>query len=206
MDLINKLLDSVKNGNYIIALIIVMIILMIKSRDIYRFYQEFKKQKIEIFIKLQTLNNLDEKIKNLIGESLNNEIFYQLTGINADKYLRNHIIDIYEKLKGEITYEDLKIAQKFLKIKDNKLTIEIKTADNIEYGFNIFFSLILIIIASYFISMPSLIPNLKILQIIITLFIGVFIYLFAAFTIAQTFPIRKAKKIDKSIKEINKTR
>jgi len=204
MDIIDKLLDSLKNGNYSIALILVMILLIIKSKDIYKVYQEFKKQKIERLKELQTIDNLDEETKTFIKDSLNNEVFYQLTGINADKYLKNNLIKVYESSKGIITYKDLKISQRFLKIENNVLTIEIKTGDKIEEWFNIFISIILIIIASYFFSIPSLLPNLKLLQVGLALFIGIFIYLFAGFTIAQTFPIRKAKKIKVILENLTK--
>ena len=204
MDIIDKLLDSLKNGNYSIALILVMILLIIKSKDIYKVYQEFKKQKIERLKELQTIDNLNEETKTLIKDSLNNEVFYQLTGINADKYLKNNLIKVYESSKGIITYKDLKISQRFLKIENNVLTIEIKTGDKIEEWFNIFISIILIIIASYFFSIPSLLPNLKLLQVGLALFIGIFIYLFAGFTIAQTFPIRKAKKIKVILENLTK--
>lgn len=204
MDLISKFLESIKNGNYSIALIIVMIFLIIKLRDIYKFYQEIKQQKIQRLKDLQNINDLDEKIKSSIKDSINNEVFYILTGINAEKYRRNKIIEICENSQGMLSYKDLKMSQKFLNLENNNLLIKITIWDKIEKWFNISISFILIIIASYFISIPSLIKEPTLLQIAISLLFGIFTYLFAGFTIAQTFPIRKAENIKDILENLTK--
>jgi len=195
VDILNEIIKNLEQGNYALALIVVMIFLVIKSKNIYIFYKDFKQHKIKKFKEFTTENNLDEDIKKISIDFLNNEIFYQITGINAEKNLRKKIIEIYEKNQGKFSYKDLKIAQRFLILEGDKLAIKITYWDTIEMWFNITLSMILMIIASYFISLPSMINSLALFNILISISFGIFTYLFAGFVIAQTFPIRKAKKL-----------
>lgn len=202
MDLINKLIESAEKGNYYLPIIVVMILLVIKLRSIYSFYEDFKQQKIKIFRELYSEDSLDEHIKKILKDSINNEVFYQLTGIYTEKFLRNKIIEIYEKSQGLITYRDLKIAQHFLRLEENKLVVKINLSDKINKWFNVFLSILLVIIASYIISLSSIIDNLPLVKILISNLFGVLTYLFAGFIISQTFPIKKAKKIENILQNL----
>ena len=206
MDLINKIIESFEKGNYSLAFIVVMILLVIKSKNIYSFYKEFKQQKIKTFKELYSEDNLDEHIKKMLNDYINNEVFYQLTGIYTEKFLRNKIIETYETAQGLITYRDLKIAHRFLTLKDGELVVKINLSDKIDKWFNIFLSTLLLIIASYIISLPSITDKPSLVQILISTSFGILTYLFAGFLIAQTFPIKKAKKIEGILQNLTKAR
>ena len=201
MELIKNIFESIQKGNYFIAVVLVILITIIRLKEIINFYYEFKQYKIR---NLRNLYNedIDQSMKKMLQNYINNEIFYQLTGIRAEKFLRDKIVETYEKAQGLITYKDLKSAQRFLVIDDGELKVKVTIFDKIDKWFNLFLSIILIFITSYLFLLPSFINKPSLTQILISFSFGVFTYIFAGFLIALTFPIKKAEKIKKLLRNL----
>ena len=147
----NKILDifskNLENGNYFFIIFLAIIVIVFKFEKIFKSFDSIKKNKLNFLFDLEKKSFLDDNTKETIHESINNNIFKVTTGIKTNKYMREKIIELYKEKKGEVTLYDIKNAISFLKIKNNKIVIELKKSDYYSYIFSIIFSLITIWLA-----------------------------------------------------------
>ena len=102
MEWFGKLIDSIENGNYTVTFIIIFIVLLVNAKNILGLLDEFHSKKIKRVNQYLESEYLDSDAKNILIEKLNYLMFKSATGIPADKFFRQKLIEIYEKGKGKI--------------------------------------------------------------------------------------------------------
>lgn len=203
MDLLNRFLDSLLNGNYIIAFFAFVIILVFKAKAIYSFLDTLRSTKMK---KIEELSKLDYNcalMKEHVNDCVNNEVFKTTTGINVEKVLREKLMHLQINSNGVLGYKRLKRALPYFCMIDNKLKIEINFWEYVYLVWNTILAIILTLMASFFMIMPSLSEKLSLYQTFISAVIGIVIYLVAGFVISETFSIRTARAIKLDVDKYN---
>jgi hypothetical protein len=137
-----------------------------------------------------------------LEEELSRIIFEKVTGITADRFLREKIKDLVDRSNGDLQLFQFTRARKHLKMKEGKLDIVITRVDRAEHVFNIVAAMIMAIFGLFYFMLPAATKVITIYQVIIIMGIGVLMFLFAIFLFLQTIPISTAKRIEPIIKHL----
>lgn len=140
-------------------------------------------------------NSITEKSKVILREKINSMIFEIITGIKADKYLRERVMALYENSKGRLSYDDFRKARFFLEIKDDgSLEIRnIRIPDRAAHYFNRVVSLLYFLMGSLLLIVSILATNL--IGRLILILCASFIFALALFTMSQSGSLPAAEKI-----------
>lgn len=109
--------------------IAVAFLIMEIIRKIYNLSQKIKSAKLKKYIKYSKLEDITPESKENILVSLENYIFKEITGIVAEKKLREEIMLIHNMANGFLSYINFKRAFPHLKIKKGKLYIRVSWID-----------------------------------------------------------------------------
>ncbi|MEA5512098.1 hypothetical protein VB715_20190 [Crocosphaera sp. UHCC 0190] len=172
--------------------------------NVYDFFDKFSKRELTFLKNLINEDIVTDQTKNIVEESINSRIFKYVTKINAEKYLREKIIELHELANGRLTYTNFRNARLFLIIDDNgNLEIrKITKGDKIEkfvhqaasfLFWSIFFGCLIIFV---------FIPNDDIKNKLGILLDTILLFCLAIYSLQQTFPLTSAEKIKKEIDKI----
>jgi len=145
--LLNILSKNLENGNYLLILIAIIVIVIFKFEKIFNSFDNIKKNKLNFLFDLEKKSFIDESTKESIQEAINNDIFRITTGIRTNKYMREKILNLYTEKNGEVTLFAIRNAMSFLKIENDTLIVEINRYDQIWSIFNLIFGFITLILA-----------------------------------------------------------
>jgi hypothetical protein len=206
MEIVLKyLINSLENGNILVAFAIIAVAITFKARAIFDFFEKRRESQGKSINEIITNEHLSEDVKSVIQERLNALSFQTATGIYAENPLREKIIKKYNESKGEISMHQIKMAMPHLKLKSGELKVEIDIFDNISFYatntgalFLILFSLLLILVTA----------TTKIISV--SQFLGIYglaviFSVFAAIMFKSSLSVIFAKKI-KSFIENNQTK
>lgn len=203
--MVETLINLFKEGKGLEIIIPSLILAIIFNLNhVYDFFDKFSKRELNFLKTLINENTVTDQTKHLIQESINSRLFKYLTKINAEKHLREKIIELHEITNGRLTYTNFRNARRFLVINDNgSLEIrQITFRDKVDKWvhqvasfifLSIFFGALIILV---FVSKDNIKNTLGILFDTILLF-GLAIY-----SLQQTFPLTSAEKIKKEIEKI----
>lgn len=90
-----------------------------QANVIYDFVEKFNKQELSVLKDLLADQNISKKAKKTLQSKVDSIVYKNITGITANKYLQEQIINYYELAEGRLKYSDFKKCQSFFKIKDN---------------------------------------------------------------------------------------
>jgi len=205
----NKLIDiftkNLDNGNYLLIVLIVFIVLSFKFEKIFKSFDNMKKNKLNFLIDITKKDFLDNTTKENVYETINNDIFKVTTGIQTNKYMREKIINLYNNYKGEISLYDIKKSIPFLKIKNDSINIKLTKFD---YYFSYIFSLIFGIFSLWlglilitFFSLVADTTNTSIHLNVTAIIMGIGLIIMSFPILKDTLAYKAARKIKEIIEE-----
>lgn len=200
--LLEHLLNSLDKGNWLVVIVIIAIAVIVNIKAILEFFERRGKRRDEFVKESLKLEEVKDSTRFFLEEELNYLVFKRITGISANKILREKIKILIDKSNGELQTFQLAHASNHLKMKDGKLTINITIADNIEYIFNWSFAIFILLFSLFCLLLPIIVKGIAIQQIVIFIGLSVLMFFFGLFLVSQTLPIFVAKKIHPIIEKI----
>lgn len=194
-EILDKLIDSLSNGNILLAAVIAVVALIFNYKKIMEFIDERKKARIVKLIEALECEHIQGLTKCHLEEELATEHFKMTTGIEAEKEFREAIIQAHRNTNGALNFIQFKRALPHLFYKDSNLSVRITKFEWVGYWFNLIFGFILFFSGLLYLILPSQIKDIKLTQAFSIFGLGCFFIVIAAVMIYQTFPVASAKKI-----------
>lgn len=177
---------------------VLLLALVFSSKEIYDFWDVVSRRKLSMLKYLLEENGATGKAKSILQEQMNYVSISYVTGIKADKYLQERIIDLYEISNGNLSYTDLKKSLSFLEISDVGIlkVRDFTYCDRLRFFFPISWSFLIpgILLFGTYVFSPFELP------IRLTILLGSFLWIGVGFFIASERPsLNIAKKVKKEI-------
>ena len=193
--LLDPLLKALENGNWGVVFIVAAIALVFNLRPILEFLERREGRREEFVKDAIKIEAVAGAVRAFLEEELNYLMFKKVTGIAANKALRDKLKDIVDRSAGEIQTFQLAQAKSHIRMKQGKLLVEISTANKIEWIFNWSLAVAMAIFALIFFMLPSAIKGITLLQLGSLMGLGFVFFLFALFLVSQTISYTVAKKL-----------
>jgi hypothetical protein len=200
--LLDVLLKSLENGNWLIVIIIVAIAVIVNLRAILEFIERWGTKREEYIKEALKNETIVGATRTFLEEELNCIIFKKVTEISADRFFREKIKDLINRSNGDLQPYQFARARKHLQMKGGKLDIVITRVDRAEHVFNFVSAGIIAIFSLFFFMLPASIKFAATHQIVIVMGSGVLMFFFALFLVLQTVPLSVAKRIEPIIKQL----
>lgn len=201
-ELIKKLIDSLENGNWLIALVVIAIAIIVNLKDILEFLERQGNKKEEFIKEALKIDSVKGAARTFIEEELNYLIFKKVTGISADKVFREKVKEIIEKAEGELQFFQVARARKHLSVKEGKIIVKLSGWDRVEYYFNWVVAANTVVFGLLFLILPTTIKGLTIYQFAVFFFVSIISFFFSVFLAGQTMPFSEAKRIQPLIERV----
>jgi len=202
-DLLDKLIESLNNGNILPATIIVPVTLIFNYKKIVEFLDDRKKAKIAKLTEALSCEYIDGPSKVFLQEELATEHFKLTTGIRLEKEFREAIINAHRNTKGELSFIQFKRALPHLYFKDSELSVRISIFEKVGYWFNLIFGCGAVFFGLILMVLPSQINGVTLLQALSVFGMGVFSIAIAIFMLFQTFPVSSAHNIQEELEKMH---
>ena len=190
----DQIIELLKSEQYWLAAVITVLAILINIEKIFSIVDLRKKKKISLLNEAIASSSIEEKLKNHLKDEIENEYFYLTHKIRMDKFKRNLLLEFHSEKKGDVTLNQLKRANDFLVIKNEKLQIEITKFEYLSFYYNITFGILMAIFGFVLLVVPSL-AELNIYKIFGWLGLCSFLITLGFFMVYQTFPFILAKRI-----------
>lgn len=198
-DVLDKLIDSLSNGNILLAAVIVAVALVFNYKKIVEFLEERKKARITKLTDALKCEFVTGLTKEHLQEELATEQFKITTGIGLEKQFREAVIQAHKSTNGELSFIHFKRALPHLFFEKNNLDVKVSTFEKVSYWFNLVFGFILGFLALILMILPSQINGVTLIQFFTLFALGCFFITVCLFMLTQTFPVISAKKIKKQL-------
>ena len=194
----DKLITFISEGNYLIGIMLLGIGIIINIPKIKEFIDSIKKQRINNITEAMQTKQLSEVTTKFLSEKLETEYFYLITGIYAEKPLRDKIIVTHQNANGKLRFKMIEKGFEHLEIENNELTVKFSPLDKIYYLYN-FINGILFFMAGLFLLSYSLIffDAASTIKIISLTSIGLVLLPIGVSMLFMVLPFFSAKKIKK---------
>lgn len=200
--IIGKLLSAIEDGNYLTFVFIAVLAISINIKKIHSFYESLRKNKLEKIKESLSCEYITGLTREQLESELETEYFKLITGMHADKLLREKAIELHKKSNGELGFFHFIRSRSYLLINNGALEVKISGFDRFSYVFNHVAAVILGIGAATFIFIPGHIKGISIYQILALAGFGAFLLIITLFLINQTFPVYSANRIKDYIKKL----
>lgn len=201
-DVLDKLIESLNNGNILLGVVIVSVALVFNYKKIVEFLEERKKARITKLTEALRCDFVTGVTKSHLEEELATEQFKITTGIRLEKQFREAVIQAHKSTNGEIAFVHFKRALPHLFFEKNILKVNISLFEKISYWFNLLFGFVLAFSGLALMVLPSQIEGINFVQFISIIGLGFFFIAIALFMLAQTFPVVSARKIEKCLLDV----
>jgi hypothetical protein len=164
LDILQQLIGAVRDGNFLLVIVIVAVPLIFNFQKIVEFSEERKKARI---VKLsEALNSplITGLTKFHLEEELVTEQFKITTGIRLEKEIREAVIQAHINTKGELDFKHFKRALPHIFYKDLKLGVKISFFELASFWVNLIFGFILVLVGLLVMELPSQIKGISIAQ------------------------------------------
>lgn len=163
------------------------------------------KRKLTFLKDLLKEGGVTGKIREIVQEEVNSNVFWETHKIIADKHLRQAIINLDESTDGRLKYIDFQKALSFLSIRQDR-TLKVRKFTSSDKLKHLVFCVISFIYLSF--AALSLIIfffplNNPGIQLALLLMASLF-FILACFFKSQTFPLQAARKIKNEIRKIRR--
>lgn len=200
-DMIDKLLDpllkGLESGNWGIVFVVVAIALIVNLRPILEFVERRESRREEFVKEAIKIEAVAGAVRSFLEEELNYLLFKKVTGIPANRALRDKLKDIVDRSGGEIQTFQLARAKKHLRMKDGKLKINIDTSDKVEWLFNWAAAIAMALFALAFFMLPTAaIKGVTLQQLVTLMGLGFLFFIFSLFLVSQTISLSVARKLE----------
>ena len=200
-DILDKLIDSLNNGNLLLAVVIISVALVFNYKKIIEFFEERKKAKLKSLTDALSCEHVSGATKEHLINEVEAEHFKVATGVSLEREFREAVINAHKNAKGNLSFLVFKRALPHLKFQDSELSIKITRFELCAYWFNLIFGFIMAISGLVLMVLPSQIPGANITQSLSLFGMGVFFILVAMFMLSETFPVRSARYIEAELKK-----
>ena len=129
MDLVDKLIGYLQDGNAVATIIVAMAILIFKYKEVSRFLQGIRRSRIARLEEALKCNLLTGTTRSHVEEELATEQFKAATGIGLEKEFREAVIAAHRRTNGDLAFIHFKRALPHLKFKGMKLTVRLSWID-----------------------------------------------------------------------------
>lgn len=199
--IIEKLLSAIDDGNYLVFVFVAVLAISINIKKIHSFYESLRRNKLEKIKESLSCEYITGLTREQLESEVETEYFKLITGMYAEKTLREKAIELHKKSNGELGFFHFIRARSYLLINNGALEVNISGFERFSYIFNHVSAAILGIGAAAFIFIPSYIKGISIYQILALAGFGVFLLIITLFLLNQTFPFYSANRIKNYIKK-----
>lgn len=203
--LLDPLLKGLESGNWGIVFVVVAVALIVNLRPILDFLERRESRREEFVKEAIKIEAVAGAVRSFLEEELNYLLFKKVTGIPANRALRDKLKDVVDRSAGEIQTFQLARAKKHIKMKDGKLKVVLDTSDKVEWFFNWAAAIAMTLFALGFFMLPSAIKGVTLQQLATLMGLGFLFFLFALFLVSQTIPLSVARKLEPIITKLEST-
>jgi hypothetical protein len=136
-NLATQLIDSLKNGNWLLASLVLILIGIFKLPSLIDFFEQQGRKRIIQIEGLLTNSHIDEPTRDALKDELNRIAFRKATGISGSKILREEVVKMIENSNGELQPLQIARAQQYISVESGRLKITLGTSDRIWSIFNL---------------------------------------------------------------------
>lgn len=196
-DILDKLVDSLNNGNIVLGLVIVAVALVFNYKKIVDFLEERKKARITMLTEALSCVFVTGLTKEHLQQELATEHFKITTGLRLEQQFREAVIEAHIAAKGELSFLHFRRALPHLFFEQNSLKVKITKLEQVSYWFNLIFGFVLAFLGLIMMVIISQMKDVGIFQVFSVFILGCFFVGVCIFMLSQTLPIVSAKKIEK---------
>lgn len=109
-DFMDKLVDSLSNGNYLLGIVIVVVAFIFNYKTIVDFWEERKKARISKLTDAVKCDFVSGLTESHLQEELATEHFKITTGIRLEKQFREAVIKAHQSTNGTVSFVHFKRA------------------------------------------------------------------------------------------------
>jgi len=193
--LLDPLLKALESGSWGIAFLLVALAVIVKLRPIFEFLERQQSRREEFVKSALQVEAVAGAARSFLEEELNYLLLKKVTGISADRHLREKLKEIVDRSAGEIQTLQLAKAKSHLHLKDGTLSIVLHASDRFEWIFNWVFAVFMAFLAIALFMLPSTIKGITLQQLLSLMALGVVFFVFALFLVSQTISFSVAKNI-----------
>jgi len=194
-EVLNKLIDSLNNGNILMAAVVVAVALVFNYKKIADFLDARKKTRISRLSDALKCEQVSGSTKSHLEAELAKEYFKITTGINLETEFREALIQAHKNTNGELPFVHFKKALPYLRFEDSKISVKISLFELLGYFFNLVFGFLMAFLGLILLILPGQIKGVNIVQALSIVGLGIFLIAVALFMLYQTFPVVSARLI-----------
>lgn len=200
-EVLDNLIDSLNNGNILVAVVVVAVALVFNYKKIADFWDERKKTRISRLSDALKCAQVSGATRSHLESELAKEYFKITTGINLEKEFRETLIQTHRSTKGELSFVHFKRALPYLRFEDSKISVRISLFEKLGYIFNLIFGYLMVFLGLILFILPGQIKGINLVQALSIFGLGIFLIAVALFMLYQTFPVLSARLISVRLKE-----
>lgn len=200
--LVDVLVKSVQDGQWSVGAFVVVVAVVVNLRAILEFFERRGSRREEFVKEALKIEVVRDAARSFLEEELNYLVFKRVTGISADRPLREKIKSLVEQSRGELQTFQFARARKFIKMKEGKLSIQIGRFDKVEQAFNWVSAVFVAIFAMTGFVLPVLLKGATLQNALLSLGFGVLMFFFSLFLVAQTIPMSVARRIQPVVEKL----
>jgi hypothetical protein len=203
-EIADRIISSVEEGNFFVALIIVAIAVLFNYKKIASYLMDRKKARLAAISEALSCDHLDEPTKDYLQEELVTEHFKVTIGIRMERRIREMVLNLYARSEGNLSFRHFKRAFPHLIIKNGELDVRISVFDKIGYYFNLVFGAILVLFGVLLLIMSMYVVAIDLAQFFILFISSIFFLLFSVFMIVQIAPVISARYVEEEVKKLKR--
>ena len=190
---LEPLLKGLESGDWSIVFAIVSVALIFNLRPIFDFFERRRQRREEFVKEALKIDALIGASRSILEEELNYLLFKKITGISANRTLRDKLKDVVDRSGGEIQISHLARVKGLIRMKNGQLSIVVGNFAKFEWVINWVLAISMAIFALSFFMLPSAIKGITFQQLISLMALGALFFVFALFLVSQTIPVSTAK-------------
>lgn len=198
---LDRLIDSLSNGNLLLAGVIVAVALIFNYKKIVDFLEDRRKAKLVKLSDALKCEYIRDLTRSHLEEELATEHFKLATGIRLEKEFRDTLIAAHRSTKGELSFIHFKRALPHLHLEDSELSVHISIFEKVGYMVNLVSGFTMAIFGLLLLMLPGQIKGIKLVQALSIFGMGAIFIAIALFMLYQTTSVVSAKKISKVLKK-----
>jgi hypothetical protein len=148
MDVFLKfLLDSLRTGGVLIPVAVVFVAVVFHAGQIHEFVTTLRRSREETIKRFLALENLSAEVRAVLADHLDAIAFREATGIQAEKSLREGLIQLHGESNGEVSWRELRMARPYLTPDLGRVQVKLGVLDYLSYGLTMLGALVLALFA-----------------------------------------------------------
>ncbi len=198
---ITTLIENLTNENTFLSYLVVPVFLLLFNlRNITTFIQERKNAKIKLLSDALECEHIIGITREHLKSELSTRHFHLATGINAEKKVREAILNTIDGASGELKLNDFKHADSFLTMKGSTLSLHVPRSEKFSYRVSQVFSFVsfgMTVFTVFLAYLSILVADASKIAFFVTMAALFFISL--CWCVGQTFPVSSAKIIQRHL-------